>query len=51
MTDEQIVEWNAVIASGDEEAILAMQNELIRETQAKIMDEDANYAMAGWTAT
>ena len=51
MTDEEIAHWNATVASGDTEAIAALQHELIDALHLKLMDEDANYATAGWTVS
>src|SRR5437870_3529791 len=48
MNEEQRQAWNAALASGDQGLIERMQHELLDEIFTRMMDDDANYAIAGW---
>lgn len=48
MTEEQRQRWNAAVASGNQVVIKAIQAEILDSVFTAIMDDDPNYAVAGW---
>lgn len=48
MDEEQRLAWNQAVESGDPATIETMRGELLDGIHAKIMNEDANYARAGY---
>jgi hypothetical protein len=48
MTDAERSEWNAILATGDEARIEEMKNRLLEDIHIRIMNDDPNYAKAGW---
>ena len=51
MNEAQRQAWNAAVASGEPERIARLQADLLRENAQQIMDDDPNYAIAGYTPT
>lgn len=49
MTEAQRQEWNAAVESGDAARIAALRETLLRANVIRIMDDDPNYRVAGWT--
>jgi hypothetical protein len=49
MTEEQRQAWNAAVMSGDQVTIEQLKSELLDGINRKVMNEDANYARAGYT--
>jgi hypothetical protein len=47
-TDSEVTEWNEVLARGDEAEIEAAQDRILVAIHRRIMDDDPNYAKAGW---
>lgn len=50
MTDAEREEWNEALASGDEVLINRLQRENLDRIYTRIMNDDLNYATAGWTS-
>jgi hypothetical protein len=48
MTNEQIAEWNAAVASDDQALIKSLQRQILADIHTTIMDDDENYSQAGW---
>jgi hypothetical protein len=44
-------EWNAALASGDNELIEAVKTKLLNTIHVRIMDDDENYETAGYKPT
>ncbi len=49
ISEAQRLAWNAVLVSGDAEAIEAMQDDLLIQIHTGIMNDDPRYHLAGWT--
>lgn len=49
MTEGQRQAWNAAVARGDADEIEAMKDTLLVDVHTRIMNDDGNYAVAGWT--
>jgi hypothetical protein len=43
------IEWNEALASGDSARIDAAKDKLLAQIHTRIMNEDANYRVAGWS--
>lgn len=41
--------WNAALATGNPATIAAARDALLRDIAVDIMNDDPNYATAGWT--
>jgi len=48
MNEETLNAWRDVLASGDKDAIIKMKNEILDSIHTRIMNQDTNYAKAGW---
>ena len=49
MTEAERLAWNAAVASGDTATIEAMKDTLLVRIHTRIMNDDGNYTVAGWT--
>ena len=48
MTEHDRQEWNAAVAAGDGERIAELQDRHLLDISRRIMNDDPNYATAGW---
>lgn len=46
--DREVADWNAALASGDQARIDETRDRLLASVHTRIMNDDPQYAVAGW---
>lgn len=47
--DAEVRRWNETLASGTPDQIERVRSEVLDSIHARVMDDDYNYVVAGWT--